>query len=73
MNIIITISENKNISMEVEPNTTIDKIKEFIKKSENINYGRQILSFNDRVLSEDKQIKDYNIVDNSTIVLKIKN
>jgi len=60
------------IVIEVESDSLVKKIKEEIKKKNDILPYKQTLMLNRKELEDDKKISQYNIKDNDTIHLMIK-
>ena len=63
------VGANKSISLEVEPNETIDSVKTKIQEKEGLPPDRQYLVFLNRCLEEGKTLSDYNIQEHMSIML----
>lgn len=63
------VGANKSISLEVEPNETIDSVKTKIQEKEGLTPDRQYLIFLNKCLEEGKTLSDYNIQEYMSIML----
>ena len=73
--IFVKISTNKTITLTVVPSTSIKHLKRIIQDEEGIPFDQQLLSYSNTILegelylSDYNNLSDYNIGDQSTIVL----
>ena len=72
MKIIIETLTQKTFELEVEPNDTIENVKEKIQDKEGIPPDQQILRLGYKVLEDEKTIEDYNIKKGDTLILQLK-
>lgn len=69
MQIIIRINSQYDITLEVEPNDSIDAIKAKIQEKKSVPPNQQCLSFEGEELEEGKTLSDYNIRSQSILDL----
>ena len=72
MKIIVKTMTGKTITIDAEPSDTIENIKEKIQDKEGIPPDQFFLFFNSRVLIDNYTLADYKIMEESTLVLRIR-
>ncbi|KAJ0799412.1 putative Ubiquitin-like domain-containing protein [Helianthus annuus] len=69
MEIFVNSYTGKTISLLVNPTYTISKVKSMLLYEEDIQYGEQVLIFNELVLEDSGTLFDFNINRKSTLTL----
>ena len=71
MQIFINLSTGRTITIDVEPNDSIENIKNKIEEREGFDPEQQILLFAEKKLENNRTLYDYNIQKESTLILLV--
>jgi ubiquitin len=72
MQVFIKTLTGKNITLEVNPEDTIERLKQKIQEREGIPPAEQRLIFSGKQLDDNKTIQNYNIQKDNTIHLVLR-
>lgn len=72
MNIFIKTLPGKNYDLEVEPDDTIENVKDKLQNKEALPSDQHRLVFNRMLLEDDRTVTEYNIQPNSVLYSLVK-
>ena len=64
------VNDNTEYTLDVEPSSTIEDIKNQLVEKTGISVNQQILKYNDKKLEDNRTLADYNIQKDSTLTLE---
>jgi ubiquitin len=72
MQVFVKTLTGKNITLEINPEDTIEQVKQKIQEREGIPPAEQRLIFSGKQLEDNKTVQDYNIQKDCTIHLVLR-